>query len=242
MSPLAKGRQLVRRVLRRFDLEIVRTDTEWRSRSWILERRAVDCVLDVGANTGQYASTLRNEGWAGPIVSFEPAATVHAELSATAKADPLWTTRRSALADAEGEQVLQIAGNTYSSSLLPMAELHSKAAPESEIVGTEIVPVERLDQIIDQVAPGARRILLKVDVQGGELAVLRGAAGTLDRVVVIEAELSLAQLYEGQPRILEVCDWLADRGFVLVDLEPVFRHADTGRLLQLDGRFVRVTG
>src|SRR5258708_7328948 len=51
----------------------------------------VDCVFDVGANTGQYAAMLRREvGFQGLIISFEPIPKVARALRAVAKGDPLW--------------------------------------------------------------------------------------------------------------------------------------------------------
>ena len=45
--------------------------------AFTLHQQAIDAVIDVGANTGQYATRLRAAGWAGPILSFEPIPEVH---------------------------------------------------------------------------------------------------------------------------------------------------------------------
>ena len=76
-------------------------------------------------------------------------------------------------------------------------------------------------------------------MQGGELDVLRGAGATLERAVLVEAELSLVPLYEGAPRFDEVIDYLAERGFGVLSLEPVFVDPADGRLLQVDAVFGR---
>ena len=91
----------------------------------------------------------------------------------------------------------------------------------------------RLDTVFDETW-GLRRIWLKLDTQGFEMEVLRGATTTLERVQILQLELSLRPLYEGEPGFLEVSNWLAERGLELVGLEPGFVEASTGRLLQSD--------
>jgi FkbM family methyltransferase len=211
----------------------------WRSRMALLRRMDCDLVLDVGANAGMYVEGLRANGWPGPAVSLEPLASAFADLEARAASDPAWTARRLALADEAGELELHIAGNSASSSLLPMTDLHTEAAPMSAVVGTETVPVTRLDDVIDEVASGAKRAWLKLDVQGGELRVLEGGRRALDRVAALDVELSLEVLYEGQPDLMDVVTWLRDAGFDLVTLEEAFKHPETGQLLQCDGLFAR---
>ena len=83
------------------------------------------------------------------------------------------------------------------------------------------------------------RVWLKLDVQGSELSVLRGAERTLERVEVVETELSLVELYEGQALLPDVYAHLTQRGFGIWFLEPVFRDSSSGELLQLDGLFAR---
>ena len=120
-----------------------------------------------------------------------------------------------------------------------MSPLHVASAPESAYVGREQVNVQRLDSLAGELGLAEATVYLKVDVQGGELDVLRGAGAALDRAVLIEAELSLVPLYEGAPRFDEVIDYLAERGFGVLSLEPVFVDPADGRLLQVDAVFGR---
>jgi FkbM family methyltransferase len=196
----------------------------------------VELVIDVGANRGLYAEELREHGYRGRIVSFEPVAAAYAELAGRAAGDPLWEVRRLALAENEGSLTLGTTDNFASALPVadPLASLFPEAVPESE----ESVPAGRLDsQPLD--LSGTGRTLLKLDVQGYELRVLSGAAGMLEAVGLVETELSVVPLYEGQPLFADMLRALQEAGFTLAALEPILRDWRTGEHLQFDGLFVR---
>jgi FkbM family methyltransferase len=197
-------------------------------------------VFDVGANIGQYGLSLRKCGFAGRIVSFEAIASVHARLSTVAARDGNWLVAPCcALGRAPGESRINVAGNSVSSSLLPMHDAHLRASPHSAYVTRESVRVERLDDVTEALLPKDGRLLLKIDTQGYEEEVLAGADQTLKRVSAMQLELSVVPLYQGAPelrRSLELCENL---GFQLHGLIPGFFDEKTGRLLQMDGLFLR---
>ena len=99
--------------------------------------------------------------------------------------------------------------------------------------------MERLDALGSEVLGGAQRIFLKLDVQGYERQVLEGATDCLDRVVAIDCELSLIELYVGQPLFREMIDYLDDLGFEPYHLDRTLSNESTGKTLQLDSLFVR---
>ena len=205
----------------------------------LMHNERIDLLLDVGANAGQYGQGMRGAGYRGRIVSFEPLADAHQRLTSVAAEDPAWETRRLALGEQDGTAQINVAGNSLSSSLLPMRERHLQAAPEAAFVRTEEVPTARLDSIWDEVTAGDERPWLKLDVQGFELHVLLGASDCLDRVRAVEAELSLVPLYEGDTPWRELIDWLGERGFSLAGIEAGFVDPKTRRMLQFDGIFLR---
>ena len=137
---------------------------------------ATDVILDIGANTGQFAQGLRAAGYHGHIISFEPLTDVHATLVATADSDPLWdVAERCAAGASDGWAEISIAGNSYSSSLLPMLDLHREAAPQSGYVGTEPCRVITLNSYIEQTFSDPSTLFgLKIDTQGFEVPGVRG--------------------------------------------------------------------
>jgi FkbM family methyltransferase len=234
--------KFVQKVLRRFGYELLPypvVDYADRRRQRLLRSREISLVLDVGANVGRYAEALRSSGYGGRIVSFEPLPQPFAELAQRSSSDPQWESRRLALGEEDGSAEINVAGNVDSSSLLPMGPRHLESAPYSAYVGSESVETARLDTLWDSVARPGDHVWLKLDVQGYELHALRGAEAVLGRVDVIQAEMGLEHLYEGDVTWRELVDWLEARGFRLAGIEPGFEDPDSGELLQADGIFVR---
>jgi FkbM family methyltransferase len=231
-----------KRAGRRAGLEVLRfnpTNALDAQRSALMSRHDVDLVIDGGANAGQWARLVRAGGYGGALVSFEPVAEAFTALAAAARGDARWEARRLALDAAAGEAEVHVAGNSWSSSLLEMEAAHLRVAPESAYVGTEQVPVARLDEVE---LPAAERIWLKLDVQGAELRALQGSERLLERVALVEVELSLRPLYVGAPLWPEVAGWLEPRGYRLVGVAPSLVDDRTAELLQVNGVYLRSAG
>ncbi len=207
----------------------------------LLAYHNIDLVFDVGANIGQYAKLLRELGYSGRIVSFEPLSSAYSQLKAVSEKDPLWEIApQTAIGNQEGEIVINIAGNSYSSSALPMLDAHLESAPESAYSGSETVKLSRLDTLAkDYIKSETKSIFLKIDVQGLEKQVLEGATAILPLVKGIKLELSLVPLYEGQVLFKEMIDIVEKLGYELYGIEPGFTAEKTGRMLQMDGIFFK---
>ena len=207
----------------------------------LLEHHGVACVLDVGANDGGFATGIRGLGYRGRIISFEPLDRPFTSIRHKARNDGQWTAVHCAVGDATGEVVINVSGNDgLSSSVLPMLDAHTDVAPGSRYVDTQIVPQERLDDLLPElgVRPGDRTFL-KVDVQGYEAAVLDGAADRFadGTIVGLQLELSLVPLYGGAMTYREGLDRAEALGMTLMGLDPVFADHETGQLLQADAVF-----
>lgn len=201
----------------------------------------VNLVLDVGANIGQYATSIRQLGYSGKIVSFEPLSSAYSQLQTASSKDSLWEIApRSAIGNTEGEIVINIAANSFSSSALNMLESHVKAAPQSAYCGLEKVKLSKLDSIARQyITQDTKSIFLKIDVQGFEKQVIEGASQILPLVNGIQIELSLVPLYQNQLTFPEMLKFIEDIGYELHAVIPGFTDLETGRLLQMDGIFFR---
>jgi len=206
----------------------------------VIESQGIDLVLDVGANFGTYAESLRSGGYRGRVVCFEPLSDAHAHLQKLARRDPLLVVApRAAIGAEEGETEINVSKNMMSSSLLPMCPLHLETCPESIYVGRERVRVTRLDAAAPEYIGASSRVLLKADTQGYEVYVVEGARGILSRVRVLQLELSLAPLYDGEIGFFDMVQKLKGMDYELFSLIPAFTDARNGRMLALDAIFIR---
>ena len=189
----------------------------------LLQRLEVDCVLDVGANRGQFAHELRRIGYAGRIVSFEPIASEFEVLRSSFAADPLWHGHAIALGAADDVMRITVPRLTVLSSLLDA----QVSEPGARI---ERVEVRRLDAMWPalQVGGACRRVFLKMDTQGFDLEVFKGAAGCLPQVCGLQSELSIQPLYKHMPHYLEALAAYEAAGFELHNLAVVSRTAEHG--------------
>ncbi len=205
-----------------------------------LQVHGIDVVFDVGANIGQFAEQLRHAGYPGRIVSFEASSAAHSTLITRAQHDANWIIApRMALGNQEGTITLNLAGNSVSSSVLPMLSSHVGAEPKSRYVGSESAEMRTLDKTAVNFISESDHIFLKLDVQGFEERVLRGARELLPRVQGIQIELSLVPLYEGERLFHPTLDDLEKYGYEIWSLFPGFMDPRTGRMLQLDAVLFR---
>ncbi len=180
----------------------------------VLEGLDFNFVVDVGANRGQFSLVCRHLRPSAPIVAFEPLpgpAAIYDALFRKASAVRL---HPCALAPARGEMIMHISGRDDSSSLLPISDLQQENFPGTQSVGTRQVRTGPLSDYVKSRELGSRS-LLKIDVQGFELEVLKSVESLLPKFRWVYAECSYAPLYEGQALAPEVIAWLEARRFRL---------------------------
>jgi FkbM family methyltransferase len=233
----------VQRTLHSFGLELKRykpSHSEDARFLAMLSAHRVNLIFDVGANTGQFGRRLRDSGYRGRIVSFEPLSAAWEQLAKTSAGDPLWEAApRAAIGSEDGEIEMHVAGNSVISSALNMLDSLRDVAPGSSYVGTERTQLRRLDSIgASYLAPDSVPVI-KIDTQGFESEVLKGATEMLGKAVGLNLEMSFVSLYEGQPLFEEMFATIRALKFEVWDFKPAFVDYRTGRLLQADVTFFR---
>ncbi len=243
--------RLVRRALERVGLPViprwrlVKLEQSTHLRA-LFEMLGVDCVLDVGANIGQFHEFLRlHVGYDGAVVSFEPVQELFDGLRDAAQAERAWSVHRLALGEEDGSAEIRVMAERTLSSLLPPNEEklramgYEKYLRETALERTERIAVRRLDAIFDAVVPaGASRVFMKTDTQGYDMSVVRGASSCLDRLLALQVELPVREVYRGAPDYLRSLAELDSMGYELTGLFPVQRDA-TLRVVNLDAVLVR---
>jgi FkbM family methyltransferase len=206
----------------------------------MMQQLGINLVLDVGANDGGYALELRHGGYRGRIWSYEPLHEAFADLNRAAAGDDLWKTANCACGAKAGSALINVAKNSASSSLLPMLQACSRNAPDAAYISQETISVCSLDDSVMFSLSPEDKVWLKIDTQGYEAEVLKGATRLIPHVRALECELSLVPLYDGQLLIDEMMSMIYQLGFRMVSVAPVFSEPATGYALQIDGTFLRV--
>ena len=234
---------LLRHIARRFGYDLVpqkKAKTPGAQLAALLKHQRIDTILDVGANIGQYAKRLRKWGYDGRIISFEPLSSAHGHLVKEAASDPAWDVApRMAIGDIDGDIDIQVSAETDMSSILPQSAILKDVSPSSAIEKIERVPIRRLDAVALSYVDAEHRLFMKVDTQGYEPQVLDGAEALLPSLVGVQLEMSLLPIYEGERDYLTMIRRLGDAGFTLQLVLPGYFERKLGRMLEIDGVFVR---
>lgn len=239
-----RWKRLIQAGLRRLGVSVrVWTASPEARLGFLLKNYQIETVLDVGANVGQYARMLRRDlGYGGKIISFEPMAREYRILSKTAGNDPAWEVHNCALGEADSQMMINVAQNSVSSSFLPATSRLSQAAPQTSCIGEENVTVRKLDTIFDRLKLSSESMWLKVDAQGFESRVIKGAEKSLTSISTVQLEMALAQVYDGEAMFEDLIMEMYGKGYRLVHLIPGLYDSNNGELLELDGIFHRDAG
>jgi FkbM family methyltransferase len=202
---------------------------------------AVDSVIDVGANHGQYATMLRKDvGFSGTILSFEPNPEIFGGLAKRAASDGKWHVFNLALSDFDGAASFNImAADQFSSLESPAAGQDAVFADRNKVARTVEMQCRRLDGLLPELkaAHGFARPFLKMDTQGHDRAVCEGAGGALADMAGVQTELAVRPIYEGGTGYRAMIDLLDARGFA----PSAFFANNKGhfpQLVEMDGIFV----
>lgn len=196
-------------------------------------------VVDVGANRGQFSLAVRQWAPQARVIAFEPLSEAAAVFRNVLEADSKVTLHQVAIGPRAGEAVIHVSEAEDSSSLLPIAPLQAKLFPGTGEVRTETARVGRLSDFVspkELVSPA----LLKIDVQGYELEVLRGCTDLLQAFDTILVECSFMELYEGQAFTHQIIEFLNTQGFVLRNAYNL-EYSRQGEAIQGDFAFTKVT-
>jgi FkbM family methyltransferase len=208
-------KHLIRGALKRVGRDIVRFQPHLID---FLNHRGIDQVIDVGANTGQFAAELRKERYRGHIISLEPIAKVFEVLRRNSASDPKWTALNVAAGARSETAQISVSENTVFSSLNRTTPIAEAFDPQARVVAIETIQVRRLDELFKDL-PGS--IFLKIDTQGYEAQVLAGGGDFMKRVLGVQMELPCVHLYEGVWSMAEAIKTMDSLGFTLFQVRTV---------------------
>jgi len=187
----------------------------------------IDCVFDVGANAGQYGRLLRSIGYRGPIVSFEPIPELAKALEIESGKDGNWSVEPVALDEVSREVTFNVMAGSQFSSIKTPKEIDADLLDEANrTVKTITLTTALLSEYFDEYKSKYKfsRPFLKIDAQGADLAVARGAGSRLTEFVGVQTELSVRPIYEDQPLLSEALDFFDRNGFAVCAFLPTHDH------------------
>lgn len=222
---------MVIETLDRLGLKVI---PKWRWREYplatltreIFSLLSVDCVLDVGANKGQYAQFLRKHvDYKGEILSFEPIPNLAQALANRAKADPFWHVFPCALGAKEEYRPINVTdGSTLHSFLTPVPSGVDYIDQLNKVIRSEMVPVRTVDSILNERKSfGKKSIFLKMDTQGYDQEVMQGATESLHHISALQTEISCLPIYKDMKNYVQSLAFLQKMGFDTIGMIPVNR-------------------
>ena len=235
-------KQIINNILNRFGFQIIKSPFSKRQINsghfkW-LQNFGINTIIDVGANEGQFIQKITRILPHIQIYAFEPLKESFTRLKEIVKNSKKIIVYNFALGDEEKETVINLNEYSPSSSLLELTDLHKDAFPITKNVEQEKIFVKVLDEIANDLEL-KKKVMMKLDVQGFELNVLRGSENTLKNVDIILIETSFYELYKNQPLFKDIFDFLSDRGFnYFGSFEQLYDERD-GKILQADSIFIK---
>jgi FkbM family methyltransferase len=194
----------------------------------VLEHFRIDCVLDVGAHYGEFGKLLRDLRFNGHILSFEPVSASFQRLKSAAQGDPKWRIFPFALGSADTESQIHLYRSSDFNSLLEPSGASRQFEGCTDQLGIETIVVRRLDSVYDTCTEGmvSPRVYLKMDTQGYDLEVFRGAAGVHEKILAMQSELPGVSSYANQPQLCEALTYYWQSGYRPTGFFPVNHQRD----------------
>ena len=191
----------------------------------------ISTVFDIGANVGTWSLLAKAIFPQAEIHAFEPLDVCQRELSACLRDIPKFHIHQIALASKNGLATMHVGNVSDTSSLLPSVETGGK-----EPFRRYEQEVRSLDSYaLEHALPPAH--LLKLDVQGYELDILKGAAGALSKTKAVICEVSFVELYQRQCLFADLVEYMDQKNF---SVRAFAQTTPTGVLLrQTDVLFLR---
>ncbi len=201
----------------------------------LLDTLAINCVIDAGANQGQTVRLLRGLGFKGYIYSFEPQRRIYAVLERACRKDPNWKGFQVALGDRA--KTLHLKVNPESNEMSSLLDLHRQPQGLSEEM-VQVIPLDSLfPSLIEPIVDP--RVFLKIDAEGYDLNIFRGATNALPNILALQAEVFVHPVYTQAPPYLEALREYEQAGFKLVNLSLVSR-TEAGDLMCMNALMKRV--
>jgi FkbM family methyltransferase len=208
---------------------------EFVERNKWLQDFAIQTILDIGANEGQFAKKISSLFPTAQLHCFEPISGPFQKLKHNFQHNSNVTLHQFALGEVEENRIINLNEYSPSSSFLNMEENHKKSFDFAINTTACDVNIKRLDSL-DLKLKGP--ILIKIDVQGFEDKVIAGGVDFIKSASIIIIEVTFKPLYEKQPMFDNIYQTLTLLGFSYNGNFEQLLSPVTGEILQGDAIFI----
>jgi FkbM family methyltransferase len=200
----------------------------------LIKKHSINGVLDIGANTGEYAINMHSIFPSLKILSIEAnpscSAILETNLGDICEIEYII----SCLSDGKKETIFYGTTENPTSTGNSLYRENTKHYSDEKITKSAI-QTETLDELLNRTGKMGKYQFMKIDTQGSELDILKGATETLKYVKLIVAETSILEYTIGSPLQGEIVSYLQNCGFrVLGSVEDHRLNGGLGALFQQD--------
>ncbi len=193
-------------------------------------------IIDVGANAGQFTIACCQLIKGANVYPIEPDPRVGRELKNNTGKSISKNVIITAIGDYIGSAVFNVNKDSQVSSLLPLGEEREQYFPNSFVVDKVEVPITTLDQLFSE-KNLERPIMLKIDVQGAEDQVIRGAKQILKKIDWVLIEVSFGKLYKGEKSFNAIMELMESCGFKFIRPMNFHTSPKTLEIIEMDALF-----
>lgn len=231
-------KEIIKKTINFFGLDIKRYVKRPKPLDFI-KHFEIQTILDIGANTGQFAKEARLVTKDAQIYSFEPLPQCYADVNKLFDGDNKFKSFNFALGDLEEEKTIHQNEYTPSSSILDLGNVHKQKFPYATKTFDLKIKIKKLDEIYKtlRIEPN---LLVKIDVQGYEDKVINGGMETLSSAKAILIENSFIELYSGQPTFDKIYRKLNELGFQYSGSIQQKIDRKTSLVISQDSLFVKI--
>jgi FkbM family methyltransferase len=195
-----------------------------KSQNFFLKNR-IDLIIDVGAHKGEFSKDVLSENYDGKIISFEPQLKIYNILLNNSKKYKNWIIHeRCGIGSRKEDLMINVMSETTCSSYLePNIKLLS-IDPSSKVIKKENTKIETLNYLFSNKYKLKKNTFLKIDTQGYDKFVLKGASSILKKILFVQLELSIDPLYVNETNYEDMIKYMRKEGFIIWKIGGVIEN------------------
>ena len=196
----------------------------------------LNTIVDIGAHQGQFALISKYKFKSAKIYSFDPLKNSMMKYSQILKVKDGCTFFNTAIGNTNSLKKINISKKDDSSSILTITDQQTKTFKNTEKIDEEDIKIQKLNDCIDKNTLN-KPCLMKIDVQGYELEVLKGSEQLLKYFDYLYIECSSVEFYKNQPLFDDINNWLNKRNFSFVKSYNDYKDLEN-KTIQADYYFI----